>query len=85
MQVIDPVAPRYVALLKKEVIPVNILDAQEEMKEVARHPKVALIVTAVSFCQRRVALRYFLFQIICQDLIPIGANLSVDLYTAVIY
>lgn len=42
MQVIDPVAPRYVALLKKEVIPVNVLDAQEEMKEVARHPKVAL-------------------------------------------
>lgn len=38
-KVIDPVAPRYVALLKKEVIPVNVLDAQEEMKEVARHPK----------------------------------------------
>lgn len=42
MQVIDPVAPRYVALLKKEVIPVNVPDAQEEMKEVPRHPKVAL-------------------------------------------
>ncbi|ELW72561.1 Bifunctional aminoacyl-tRNA synthetase [Tupaia chinensis] len=38
-QVIDPVAPRYVALLKKEVIPVNIPEAQEEMKEVAKHPK----------------------------------------------
>ncbi|XP_006894653.1 PREDICTED: bifunctional glutamate/proline--tRNA ligase [Elephantulus edwardii] len=38
-KVIDPVAPRYVALLKKEVIPVNIPDAQEEMKEVAKHPK----------------------------------------------
>lgn len=38
-KVIDPVAPRYVALLKKEVVPVNVLDAQEEMKEVARHPK----------------------------------------------
>ena len=35
-------APRYVALLKKEVVPVNVLDAQEEMKEVARHPKVTL-------------------------------------------
>uniref|UniRef100_G3U148 Bifunctional glutamate/proline--tRNA ligase n=1 Tax=Loxodonta africana TaxID=9785 RepID=G3U148_LOXAF len=38
-KVIDPVAPRYVALLKKEVIPVNIPEAQEEMKEVAKHPK----------------------------------------------
>lgn len=42
MQVIDPVAPRYVALLKKEVVPVNIPEAREEMKEVAKHPKVAL-------------------------------------------
>lgn len=41
MQVIDPVAPRYVALLKKEAVPVNIPEAQEEMKEVARHPKVS--------------------------------------------
>lgn len=40
LQVIDPVAPRYVALLKKEVIPVHVPDAQEEMKEVAKHPKV---------------------------------------------
>ncbi|XP_036984222.2 bifunctional glutamate/proline--tRNA ligase isoform X1 [Artibeus jamaicensis] len=38
-KVIDPVAPRYVALLKKEVVPVNIPEAQEEMKEVAKHPK----------------------------------------------
>ncbi|XP_004699962.1 bifunctional glutamate/proline--tRNA ligase isoform X2 [Echinops telfairi] len=38
-KVIDPVAPRYVALLKKEVIPVNIPEAQEDMKEVAKHPK----------------------------------------------
>ncbi|XP_012870440.1 PREDICTED: bifunctional glutamate/proline--tRNA ligase [Dipodomys ordii] len=38
-KVIDPVAPRYVALLKKEVIPVNVPEAQEEMKEVAKHPK----------------------------------------------
>ncbi|XP_077013997.1 bifunctional glutamate/proline--tRNA ligase-like isoform X2 [Tamandua tetradactyla] len=38
-KVIDPVAPRYVALLKKEVIPVNIPEAQEEMKEVAKLPK----------------------------------------------
>ncbi|KAM8814869.1 bifunctional glutamate/proline--tRNA ligase [Rhynchonycteris naso] len=38
-KVIDPVAPRYVALLKKEVVPVNISEAREEMKEVAKHPK----------------------------------------------
>ncbi|KAM7050064.1 bifunctional glutamate/proline--tRNA ligase isoform 2-T2 [Molossus nigricans] len=38
-KVIDPVAPRYVALLKKEAIPVHIPEAQEEMKEVAKHPK----------------------------------------------
>ena len=42
LQVIDPVAPRYVALLKKEAVPVNIPEAQEEMKEVAKHPKVLL-------------------------------------------
>lgn len=42
LQVIDPVAPRYVALLKKEVIPVNIPGALEEKKEVAKHPKVTL-------------------------------------------
>ncbi|XP_012582375.1 PREDICTED: bifunctional glutamate/proline--tRNA ligase isoform X2 [Condylura cristata] len=38
-KVIDPVAPRFVALLKKEVIPVSIPEAREEMKEVAKHPK----------------------------------------------
>lgn len=38
-KVIDPVAPRYIALLKEEVIPVHIPEAQEEMKEVAKHPK----------------------------------------------
>ena len=42
LQVIDPVAPRYVALLKKKVVPVNVPEAQEEMKEVAKHPKVSL-------------------------------------------
>lgn len=35
-----PVAPRYTALLKDEVITVNIPEALEEMKEVAKHPKV---------------------------------------------
>ncbi|XP_054432576.1 bifunctional glutamate/proline--tRNA ligase isoform X2 [Pteronotus mesoamericanus] len=38
-KVIDPVAPRYIALLKKEVVPVNIPEAREERREVAKHPK----------------------------------------------
>uniref|UniRef100_A0A663M0V2 Bifunctional glutamate/proline--tRNA ligase n=1 Tax=Athene cunicularia TaxID=194338 RepID=A0A663M0V2_ATHCN len=41
VRVIDPVAPRYTALLKDAVVPVNIPEAQEEMKEVAKHPKNA--------------------------------------------
>ncbi|KAL8185428.1 UNVERIFIED_CONTAM: hypothetical protein K2H54_051521, partial [Gekko kuhli] len=40
-KVIDPVAPRHTALLKDEVVTVNIPEAQEEMKEVAKHPKNA--------------------------------------------
>uniref|UniRef100_A0A803W818 proline--tRNA ligase n=1 Tax=Ficedula albicollis TaxID=59894 RepID=A0A803W818_FICAL len=40
-KVIDPVAPRYTALLRDAVVPVNIPEAQEEMKEVAKHPKNA--------------------------------------------
>ncbi|XP_042645581.1 bifunctional glutamate/proline--tRNA ligase isoform X4 [Tyto alba] len=40
-KVIDPVAPRYIALLKDAVVPVTIPEAQEEMKEVAKHPKNA--------------------------------------------
>uniref|UniRef100_A0A8C6XV66 Bifunctional glutamate/proline--tRNA ligase n=1 Tax=Naja naja TaxID=35670 RepID=A0A8C6XV66_NAJNA len=37
--VIDPVAPRFSALLKDKIVTVNIPEAQEEMKEVAKHPK----------------------------------------------
>ncbi|XP_061481150.1 bifunctional glutamate/proline--tRNA ligase isoform X3 [Rhineura floridana] len=40
-KVIDPVAPRYIALLKDEVVAVNVPEAQEEMKDVAKHPKNA--------------------------------------------
>ncbi|XP_030303643.1 bifunctional glutamate/proline--tRNA ligase isoform X3 [Calypte anna] len=40
-KVIDPVAPRYTALLKDAVVPVNIPEAQEDRKEVAKHPKNA--------------------------------------------
>lgn len=45
LQVIDPVAPRYTALLKDAVVPVNIPEAQEEMKEVAKHPKVLTLLS----------------------------------------
>ncbi|XP_062303678.1 bifunctional glutamate/proline--tRNA ligase isoform X2 [Osmerus eperlanus] len=38
-KVIDPVAPRYTALSGSYVVPVSIPEAQEEMKEVAKHPK----------------------------------------------
>lgn len=40
-KVIDPVAPRYTALLSSQVIPVFVSEAKEEMKEVAKHPKNA--------------------------------------------
>ncbi|XP_029449039.1 bifunctional glutamate/proline--tRNA ligase isoform X4 [Rhinatrema bivittatum] len=40
-KVIDPVAPRYTALMQKDMVTVNIPEAQEEMKEVAKHPKNA--------------------------------------------
>nr|XP_048699173.1 bifunctional glutamate/proline--tRNA ligase isoform X5 [Caretta caretta] len=40
-KVIDPVAPRYTALLKDEVVTVTVPEALEEMKEVAKHPKNA--------------------------------------------
>ncbi|XP_078413219.1 bifunctional glutamate/proline--tRNA ligase isoform X2 [Cetorhinus maximus] len=38
-KVIDPVAPRYTALLQNDVVPVNVPGAKEEMKDVAKHPK----------------------------------------------
>ncbi|XP_072436857.1 bifunctional glutamate/proline--tRNA ligase isoform X1 [Chiloscyllium punctatum] len=38
-KVIDPVAPRYTALSKDAVVPVNVPEAKEEMKDVAKHPK----------------------------------------------
>ncbi|XP_035290073.1 bifunctional glutamate/proline--tRNA ligase isoform X3 [Anguilla anguilla] len=40
-KVIDPVAPRFTALLGTHVVPVSIPTASEEMKEVAKHPKNA--------------------------------------------
>ena len=42
-QVIDPIAPRYTALQKDEMVPVFIPEAQEDMKECPLHPKVFII------------------------------------------
>ena len=42
-QVIDPVAPRYTALQKDEMVPIFIPEATEEVKECPLHPKVCLI------------------------------------------
>ncbi|BFZ12382.1 hypothetical protein BsWGS_15421 [Bradybaena similaris] len=38
-KVIDPVVPRYTALLKSHVVPLNVEGAVLESKEVAKHPK----------------------------------------------
>ena len=43
LQVIDPVAPRYTALQKDEMVPIFIPKATEEVKECPLHPKVCLI------------------------------------------
>ncbi|NP_001275581.1 bifunctional glutamate/proline--tRNA ligase [Danio rerio] len=40
-KVIDPVAPRFTALLSSQVIPVCVSEAKETMKEVPKHPKNA--------------------------------------------
>ena len=40
---IDPVAPRYTALQKDEVVPIFIPEATEEVKGCPLHPKVCLI------------------------------------------
>ena len=39
-RVIDPIAPRYTALLKPEVVTMEIAGAKEEMKLHPLHPKV---------------------------------------------
>ncbi|KAH9496203.1 hypothetical protein Btru_010496 [Bulinus truncatus] len=40
-KVIDPIVPRYTALLRDGVVTVNVSDAKLESKEVAKHPKNA--------------------------------------------
>ncbi len=40
LQVIDPVSPRYIALLKSELVPLHLPGAKEEMKMKPKHPKV---------------------------------------------
>jgi hypothetical protein len=43
--VIDPIAPRYTALVKSEVVVMTIDGAKEEMKMQPKHPKVCLAMT----------------------------------------
>ncbi|XP_063428728.1 bifunctional glutamate/proline--tRNA ligase-like isoform X1 [Mytilus trossulus] len=38
-KVIDPIVPRYTALLKEDVVPVTMKGAVESMKQVPKHPK----------------------------------------------
>ena len=40
IKVIDPVAPRYFALLRKGVVPVYVEGAQESSQKQPKHPKV---------------------------------------------
>lgn len=39
-KVIDPIAPRFTALLKDDVIPVTVNGATEKVEQVQKHPKV---------------------------------------------
>ena len=39
-KVIDPVVPRFTALEKEKVVPVNVAGITEEVKEAQKHPKV---------------------------------------------
>jgi len=41
-QVIDPVVPRFTALLASEAVLVNVAGATDGVKQVAKHPKVTL-------------------------------------------
>ena len=40
IKVIDPVAPRYFALLRKGIVPVYVEGAQESSQQQPKHPKV---------------------------------------------
>ena len=42
-KVIDPIAPRYNALLKEHVVPVIVNGGQESSAEYPKHPKVRKI------------------------------------------
>uniref|UniRef100_A0A0K0E2M2 glutamate--tRNA ligase n=1 Tax=Strongyloides stercoralis TaxID=6248 RepID=A0A0K0E2M2_STRER len=53
-KVIDPVAPRYTGLLKENLVPVNVLNQNEEIsKEIDLHPKNPNVgKKKVDFCQK---------------------------------
>ena len=43
-QVIDPIVPRYTALLRGDAVPVTISGAVVESRKVCKHPKVGDVV-----------------------------------------
>lgn len=49
-QVIDPIAPRYTALVKSTSIPLHIPEAKEYSQLVAMHPKVLYLFTGMVLC-----------------------------------
>ena len=54
IKVIDPVAPRYFALLRKDVVPVYVEGAQESSQKQPKHPKVCRF--------QNVSIRYHCFK-----------------------
>lgn len=58
LQVIDPVVPRYTALLKSHAVPLNVEGAVLESKEVAKHPKVSLLSVFFSLLTNNCSLSY---------------------------
>jgi hypothetical protein len=64
--VIDPIVPRYTALLKEEVVPVHVKDASTGVMQKPRHPKVreieVLLVEVLCLYPREVKL---LFVFLC--------------------
>lgn len=41
---IDPIAPRFTALLKDKAVLVNVDGVTEEAKDIAKHPKVGVVI-----------------------------------------
>ena len=40
---IDPIVPRYTALMKDSTVPVSVTGVKTESKQVQKHPKVSFV------------------------------------------